>query len=106
MNRRCPICKEKLSTQHMTDYVDYFCNAKDNSHHYSDRLVKGQKTMMKIRVTGPKDKLFLMVNYKDKYSEIWEGAESARIRVDQIVNPNYDDMEALANKIKTYLVFS
>ena len=107
-------------------YVDYFCTQDD--HHFSQRirtswpnppgsgsteLVNGfyvpvwGREMVKLRVQflNKHERLALKVHYDEGYSEVWTTAKSTRFKINQIVIPNFEDIEKLKNKIRTILVF-
>lgn len=105
MDRFCPICKIKMSSQHMISFIDHFCNdAKD--HHFSERVAGEERKALKLRVNSGKHKLYCKIDYANGYSEVWEGAENAdRVRIEHVFEPNFS-VEALVSKIRTYLIFS
>jgi hypothetical protein len=104
-----------MSGRHKLAYEDHTCNT-EKDHQLSLRIVNDfwmdgsiqMKTpkMTKIRIAFYKERLHLKVHYDDKYSEVWGKVNSpSRIRINQIVVPNFTDIDKLKNKIKTLLVF-
>jgi hypothetical protein len=118
MSNLCPICQREMKKEHRIKHVDYHCFPVRRSHHYALRTtIVGDKIECKIRFKEANgDRIFLKVNYKDNYSEVWgdDGDDAGtddvspppRTRIEQIVDLNFDDLDKLRNKIRTMLVFS
>lgn len=104
-----------MTQHHKLAYEDYVCN-NDPDHQLSLRIVNDfwmdgsiqMKTprMTKLRVAFYRERLHLKVHYDEKYSEVWARANSPhRIRINQVVTPDFSNIDKLKNKIKTLLVF-
>lgn len=121
---QCLVCGKEMEEHHKIAYVDYTCNDVDytsnklrgSDHQLSLRIVNEfwmdgsiqMKTprMTKLRIAFYREKLHLKIHYDDKYSEVWGKINSPhRLRINQIVVPNFSDIDKLKNKIKTLLVF-
>lgn len=112
---QCLVCGKDMEGFHKLAYEDHTCN-KSNDHQLSLRIVNDfwmdgsiqMKTprMTKLRIAFYRERLHLKIHYDDKYSEVWAKANSPhRIRINQIVTPDFSNIEKLKNKIKTLLVF-
>ena len=102
----CPICHCAMIEEHKIKYIDYYCN---NEHHcYVKRLRDNKLLMHKIRLLDSNgEKLYLKVSLIDSYSEVWKHTNNTfRNRINVIVNVDFNDIESIKNKIKTYIVFS
>lgn len=108
MDKPCPICKRLLTHEHKISYIDYYCHPSKPDHHYAVRLVHDQIVQMKIRLSKTKNKLFFKINYTDNYSEIWTQADDnmTRVRIEYTFTPNFEDLEKLENKVRTYMLLS
>lgn len=109
MDRPCPICKRQLTREQKSEYVEYHCFPPQSSHHYSCRTaLDGQMLKMKVRISSGPDKMFFKINYDQGFSQIWTNPDDdeARIKVNHVFEPDLSDLEALRNKLRTYLVFS
>lgn len=101
-NFNCPVCNKEMEIHHKIMYVDYSCDRSD-SHHFSWRIRDNNLAKLRIRLD---DGLCLKVHYDEKYSEAWTSDKpDNKIRVNQIVIPNFEDLDKLKNKIRTLLVF-
>lgn len=91
---------------HRIAFVDYYCNGQDD-HHFSWRIKDNSLLKLRIRFEDKKERLCLKIHYDEKYSEVWTKSKSTnRIRINQIVVPDFMDIERLKNKIRTLLVFA
>lgn len=102
---QCLVCGKEMELHHKISYIDHSCGKQDD-HHFSWRLVEGNMVKLRIRFQTGKERLCLKIHYDEKYSEVWTGGKSERIRINQIIIPNFEDIEALKNKIRMCLVFS
>ena len=105
----CLVCGKEMEEHHKIAYLDYTC-AKETDHQFSIRIVHNimmdTKTLTKLRVAFYKERLHLKVHYDEKYTEVWAKANSAhRMRIEQVIVPDFTDIAKLKNKIKTLLVF-
>ena len=109
MDRPCPICKRQLSSEQKTEYVEYHCFPPQSDHHYACRTsLEGQALKVKIRIGSGDNKMFVKINYDDGFSQIWTDPddEDARTKINHVFDPDLSDLDALRNKLRTYLVFS
>ncbi len=90
---------------HKIAFIDYTCNTV-NGHHFSWRIKDNTLVKLRICFNNDQERLCLKVHYDEKYSEVWTSGKSARIRINQIVPPDFSDIERLKNKIRMMLVFS
>ncbi len=95
---------------HKIAYYDYVCN-KQEDHQLSFRIVHNvmmdTKTMAQLRIAFYKERLHLKIHYDEKYSEVWAKVNSPnRIKINQIVVPDFSNIEKLKDKIRMLLVFS
>lgn len=104
--RHCPICKSQLEKEHMIKYVDYHCYPPPKDHHYAERIIDGELVAMKIRLNRGKDKIFFKIDIKDNTTEVWTLPHDKRIRISNSFRPDFENVDALFDKMKTYLVFS
>lgn len=106
---QCLVCGDEMQVAHFIKYVDHVCKKHDD-HHLSWRLVDQDGhpflTKLRIRFQTGSERLCFKVHYDEKYSEVWTGGKSERIRINQIIIPNFEDIEKMKNKIRTILVFS
>lgn len=106
----CSICGQEMEMHHKIAYLDYSCN-KNEDHQLSMRIVHNimmdTKTMTKLRIAFHKERLHLKIHYDNQYSEVWAKNNSThRIKINQIVIPDFTDIDKLKSKIRTLLVFS
>lgn len=114
MERSCPICQRILTVEHKISYVDYHCHPSVKGHHYAERMKDDHHLRMKIRLTdvvmssGPDlPHMYLHIHYDDGYSEIWTNPDQLdRIRIHHVFVPDFTDLNALKNKLQTYIIFS
>lgn len=109
MDRHCPICKNKLFREHKIKFVDYHCHPPKKDHHYAERLMDDNKVAMKVRISPGDSKIFFSQNLKEQTMEVWcqpDAAKEERIKVNSLFEPNFDNMDDLFHKLKTYLIFS
>jgi hypothetical protein len=102
---QCLVCGKEMEITHKIKYVDHFCSTQED-HHFSWRIVGGNLAKLRIRFQDGNERLCLKVHYDENYSEVWTGAKSERLRINQIIEPNFQDIEKLKNKLRTILVFS
>jgi hypothetical protein len=100
---QCLVCHKEMEIYHRIKFIDHSCVSKD--HNFSWRIQDGQLIKLRIRFLNDKERLCLKVHYDDKYSEVWGQTGSARIRLDQIIIPDFENIEILKNKLRTILVF-
>ena len=99
-----------MTGHHKIAYYDYTCNKQDD-HQLSFRIVHNvmmdSRRMTALRIAFYKERLHLKVYYDDKYTEVWAKVNSPnRIKINQIIVPDFSDIEKLKNKIRMLLVFS
>lgn len=110
MNRSCPICNANLQSAQANEARDdsardYYCSRAD--HHYSERIVGGDPTIMKVRVNSGAHRMYFKIYVEEGYTEIWEGIDSKdRVKVECVFKPDYSNLNTLVDKLRTYLVFS
>jgi hypothetical protein len=119
---QCLICGQDMEMHHKISYVDHICNRLSYEspvayeHQLCLRIVYEEwmdgsikmrtPKLAKLRVAFHKERLHLKVHYDEKYSEVWGKVNSPhRIRINQIVAPDFSNLDKLKNKIKTLLVF-
>ena|ERR1700686_751514 len=116
MSNLCPICQCKLIEEHRIKFIDRYCWYIPYGHHYARRsTIQGNLLECKVRLGI----FFIKVDYKEGYSEVWTTIDvdknnptnvihpvSARIRINHIADLQFENLEKLKNKIKTYLTFS
>jgi hypothetical protein len=107
---QCLICGDDMEMHHKIAYYDCTCS-KSEDHQFTMRIISnimmGTKSLAKLRVAFHKERLFLKVHYDKQYSEVWGKNNSAkRIKIEQIVVPDFMDIAKLKNKIRTLLVFA
>lgn len=102
---QCLVCGSEMIENHKISFIDYVCNT-NHDHHLSWRVKNDAMIKLRIRFNNKKEKLCLKVHYDESYSEVWnEACAENRFRINQIVIPNFEDIEVLKNKIRTILVF-
>jgi ribosomal protein L32E len=101
----CLVCNKVMQSNHQIAYIDYSCHRQDD-HHFSWRIVHGNLAKLRIRFKDGSERLVLKIHYDEDYSEVWTMPDSVRLKVNQIIIPNFEDVEKLKNKIRTILVFS
>ena len=107
MDRICPICSRELTESKENKHVDYACYPPKTDHHYVERFVDEVKTSIKVRMTPPEGRIFFRIFYERQHMEIWTVPEQhEKIRVDNIFEPDFTDIPALFQKMRTYLLFS
>lgn len=103
---QCLVCHREMDYTHKNLYVDYYCN-KANDHHLSWRIHRGQIAKLRIRFSNPGERLHLKVHYDEGYSEVWTVVNSPhRMRINQVVLVNFDNLDRLRAKIRTLLAFA
>lgn len=110
----CPICQKQLRKHDMIKYIDHECRTEE--HFYGKRIIQGEMTKLKLRITEPEgEKFYIKFNYDRDLTEVWSikivnGYEvhdkSKRIPIIGTFVPDFSDLEKLKQKIKTYLLFS
>ena len=104
-NFDCLVCNKQMEMHHKIIFVDYSCNHSDD-HHFSWRIKDNTLAKLRIRFQENNERLCMKIHYDEGYTEVWSKAKSTnRIRINQIVVPNFEDIEKLKNKIRTLLVF-
>lgn len=85
--------------------MDYHCSVA-NDHHFAMRVANHNMLKLRVRFGEGEDKLVLKVHYDQGYSEVWNySCRDNRYRIDQIIVPDFTDIEKIKNKIRTILVF-
>ena len=112
---QCLVCNKDMVMHHKIAYEDHTCN-QDSDHQLSLRIVQEDwmdgsikmrtPKLSKLRLAFYKERLHLKIHYDNKYSEVWAKANSPnRIKINQIVVPDFTDLAKLKNKIRMLLVF-
>lgn len=101
----CLVCGGVMKRNHQIAYIDYSCHAQDD-HHFSWRIVHNNLAKLRVRFNEGGERLCLKIHYDEGYSEVWTGSKSVRLKINQIVVPQFEDIEKLKHKIRTILVFS
>jgi len=99
----CLVCNKEMEMHHKIMYIDYSCNRSDD-HHFSWRIKDNRLVKLRIRFQDNSERLCLKIHYDEQYSEVWSKSAN-RIRINQVVIPNFQNIEVLKNKIRTMLVF-
>lgn len=126
---QCLVCGKEMEDHHKISYIDYNCTdykcndidytrneLRKSDHQLSLRIVNdfwmdgsiqmNTPKMIKLRLAFYKERLHLKIHYDQKYSEVWGKVNSShRVRINQIIVPDFSDLNKLKNKIKTLLVF-
>src|SRR5208283_5322613 len=90
----CLICGQLMTVSHHIAYIDYHCSHQ-NDHHLSWRIVNKNLAKLRIRFKDNNERLCLKIHYDEKYSEVWTSLESSRFRIEQIIIPDFQDIEKL-----------
>lgn len=111
MDHLCPICQKKLTQDVKQDGLDYHCFPPQTDHHYSKRVSledQQQILKMKVRMGSGETRLYFKVNYDQGFSQVWTDPddEEAKIQINHVFDPDLTDLQALRQKLKTYMVFS
>jgi len=109
MDHLCPICQRKLTAEdERNEITDYHCFPPPNDHHFSKRIKNDQVQKIKIRLSPDGNKLYLKINFDEGYSQVWTRPddESSRIKINHVFEPDLSDLNALQQKLRTYLIFS
>ncbi len=109
MEHMCPICQRALTKEGKNEEVDYHCYPPKSDHHYSKRVAStGELLKMKVRMGSGESRLYFKINYDQGFTQVWTDPDDddARIRINHIFEPDLTDLEALRQKIRTYMVFS
>jgi hypothetical protein len=102
---QCLICNADMEIHHMIKYVDYFCPKVANGHALTIRIKDHKMIKLRVFFNDGIERLGLKVHYDEGYSEVWTYFNSKKIRINQIVIPDFIDIEKLKNRIRTCLVF-
>jgi len=103
---RCLVCDREMEANNKIMYIDHFCDKVDD-HHFSMRIRENVMHKLRIRFQTGDERLCLKVHYDEGYSEVWTRSNSElRVKIDQIVVPDFTDAEKLKDKIRTILLFS
>lgn len=95
-----------MEMHHKISFVDYSCKHSPDDHHFSWRIKNNNLAVLRIRFGKGSERLCLKVHYDEGYSEVWSNPMSTnRLRINQIVVPNFEEVDKLKNKIRTLLVF-
>lgn len=107
MDRICPICNRALTESKDLKYTDYTCYPPADDHHYAERFVEEVKTAFKVRLSPPGGRIFFRVYLERQCMDIWTVPEQReKINVGHLFEPDFSDIPALYQKMKTYLLFS
>jgi len=94
-----------MEMYHRIAFIDYSCSHHDD-HHFSWRIKDNTLAKLRIRFGQGREQLCLKVHYDEGYSEVWSKTKpNNRIRINQIIVPNFEEVDKLKNKIRTLLVF-
>lgn len=114
----CPICNALLEKDSIfeldNDIEDYYCRLNDD-HFYGKRIGIGSVKdcsdnilNIKVRFTDENDNdLYLSVNFDKQISEVWSEPDSKnKVQIDQMIIPDFSNIDKIKQKIKTCLTFS
>lgn len=104
----CKLDLIKHPNRSSKNYSDSGCPNDVDDHSYAQRVNGDVITQIKVRFTEDDgSKMYFKVYYDSNRSEIWtKSNDSERIRIDQIITVNFDDIPKLKQKIKSYFLFS
>lgn len=103
----CLVCNKEMEMHHKISFVDYSCKDNADEHHFSWRIKDNKLIKLRIRFGVSQHRLCLKIHYDEGYTEVWSHAKSTnRMRINQIVVPQFEDIEKLKSKIRTLLVFA
>ena len=126
---QCLVCGKEMEDHHKISYIDYNCvdhkcndidytrnELRKSDHQLTLRIAYEEwmdgsiqmrtPKLVKLRIAFYRERLHLKVHYDDKYTEVWGKVNSShRTRINQIVVPDFSNIDKLKNKIKTLLVF-
>jgi hypothetical protein len=103
---QCLVCGREMVLHHKIIFMDYSCNTEDD-HHFSWRIKDNSLAKLRVRFMSKDEQLYLKIHYDDKCSEVWSRSKpNNRIKINQIVVPDFMDLDKLKNKIRMLLVFS
>ena len=103
-NFNCLVCNNLMKRKYNITYIDHSCHIWTD-HHFSWRIVNDNISKLRIRFSDDNERLCLKVHYDEGYSEVWTSSNSTRLKINQIIVTNFEDIEKLKNKIRTILVF-
>jgi len=91
-------------------YQDYSCRNDLDTHMYIHRAKNEQILQLKIRITeADGTKICCKMYYDQCCAEVWTGNsndKSNRVKIDQVFDIDFSDLEKLKKKIKMYMLFS
>jgi hypothetical protein len=102
---QCLICNEDMRADHYIKYIDHSCILVRSGHILTFRIKGHQMIKLRVFFNDGHERLGLKVHYDEGYSEVWSYSNSKKIRINQIVIPDFMDIEKLKNRIRTCLVF-
>lgn len=105
-NMKCPICLSLMRLDNKTEYDNYDCS-KNSDHYLSQRLFKGEKMKLKIKLNELNgDRYHLLINYDAGTSEVWmynqSSGKTEKIIVKNVNEPDFTNLDKLKLKIRTY----
>jgi hypothetical protein len=109
MEHPCPICQRALTKDDNNKHIDYHCYPPKSDHHYSKRVSPTNEILkMKVRMGSGESRLFFKINYDQGFTQVWTDPDNdeSRIQINHIFEPDLTDLEALRQKLRTYMVFS
>lgn len=109
MKYHCPICQKEMTMEHKIKFIDYFCSPPQADHHYSARYADDKLAKVKVRLTDVKrrETLFFKVDYIEGNTLVWTTPNDIkRVVIPQTFIPDFNQLDKLRAKIRTYLVFS
>lgn len=106
---QCLVCGRDMMANNQIKYTDHYCSVA--SHLFVMRIRSSDHSLAKLSIRFnksvlPEISLCLKVHYDEGYSEVWTTFDSLRIRINQIVVPDFSDLKKLRNKIRMLLVFA
>lgn len=115
----CPICRNELRVKHDIEFIDYICSRTEDHHlAFRYKIIQDpedskqsidQVNTLRLRLTETGgEEIRIKIYYGKGYSEIYgkSASPTSRVKVNQIIDPDFNNLDALKNKIKTYLLFS
>lgn len=102
----CLICDREMEANNKIMYVDNFCDKVDD-HHFTMRIREGAMHKLRIRFQTGDERLCMKIHYDDGYTEVWSKSDpKVRVKIDQIIVPDFTNIEKLKDKMRTILMFS
>ena|ERR1700735_1995578 len=103
---QCLVCGDDMEVHHMIKYVDHFCFKVSSGHVLTMRIKDHQMIKLRIFFNSGFTRLGLKVHYDEGYSEVWTYSNYPKIKINEIVVPDFMDIEKLKSKIRLCLMFN